>query len=169
MWAQYDFGDGPAVGGSATVLFCLWLAWSRFRVVLPLLVPPPRYPGRAGRRRRREMGNRGLLRRGQGRRWARPLPGPPVPGLGPARHWPCSRTPSLPSPPGPPARIREGRKRARPHPTYRRRGPPPVQPQRPPDPPAEFHERWSAWRRRRQATARKSHYARRLKEHRSPL
>lgn len=37
MWAQYDFGDGPAVNGAATVLFCLWLAWSRFRVVLPLL------------------------------------------------------------------------------------------------------------------------------------
>ncbi len=37
MWAQYDFGQGPMVGGTATVLFCLWLAWSRFRVVLPLL------------------------------------------------------------------------------------------------------------------------------------
>ena len=37
MWAQYDFGDGPAVNGAATVLFCLWLAWSRFRVVLPIL------------------------------------------------------------------------------------------------------------------------------------
>ena len=37
MWAQYDFGDGPRIGGAATVLFCLWLAWSRFRVVLPLL------------------------------------------------------------------------------------------------------------------------------------
>jgi len=37
MWAQYDFGDGPAVGGAATVLFCLWLAWCRFRVVLPIL------------------------------------------------------------------------------------------------------------------------------------
>ena len=37
MWAQYDFGDGPRIGGVATVLFCLWLAWSRFRVVLPLL------------------------------------------------------------------------------------------------------------------------------------
>jgi hypothetical protein len=37
MWAQYDFGDGPRVGGTATILFCLWLAWSRFRVVLPLL------------------------------------------------------------------------------------------------------------------------------------
>jgi hypothetical protein len=36
MWAQYDFGDGPAAGGGVTVLFCLWLAWSRFRVVLPL-------------------------------------------------------------------------------------------------------------------------------------
>jgi hypothetical protein len=37
MWAQYDFGDGPRVGQAATVLFCLWLAWSRFRVVIPLL------------------------------------------------------------------------------------------------------------------------------------
>jgi hypothetical protein len=37
MWAQYDFGDGPQVAGVATVLFCLWLAWSRFRVVVPLL------------------------------------------------------------------------------------------------------------------------------------
>ena len=46
MWAQYDFGDGPRIGGAATILFCLWLAWSRFRVVIPLLdksqpsVPP---------------------------------------------------------------------------------------------------------------------------------
>jgi hypothetical protein len=37
MWAQYDFGDGPVIGTSTTVLFCLWLAWSRFRVVIPLL------------------------------------------------------------------------------------------------------------------------------------
>lgn len=37
MWAQYDFGDGPTVGGIPTVLFCMWLAWSRFRVVLPIL------------------------------------------------------------------------------------------------------------------------------------
>lgn len=37
MWAQYDFGDGPRIGSAATVLFCFWLAWSRFRVVIPLL------------------------------------------------------------------------------------------------------------------------------------
>ena len=37
MWAQYDFGDGPRVGGAATILFCWWLAWCRFRVVVPLL------------------------------------------------------------------------------------------------------------------------------------
>jgi hypothetical protein len=37
MWAQYDFGDGPVIGSVPTVLFCLWLAWSRFRVVVPLL------------------------------------------------------------------------------------------------------------------------------------
>lgn len=36
MWLQYDFGDGPVVGGRKTVLFCAWLAWSRFRVVLAL-------------------------------------------------------------------------------------------------------------------------------------
>src|SRR5487761_699771 len=37
MWAQYDFGDGPEVNGAPTVLFCLWLAWCRFRVVIPIL------------------------------------------------------------------------------------------------------------------------------------
>ena len=36
MWLQYDFGDGPKVEGRATVLFVAWLAWSRFRVVIPL-------------------------------------------------------------------------------------------------------------------------------------
>jgi hypothetical protein len=37
MWLQYDFGDGPVIDGVKTILFCAWLAWSRFRVVLPLL------------------------------------------------------------------------------------------------------------------------------------
>jgi transposase len=36
LWMQWDFGDGPDVAGRTTVLFCAWLAWSRFRVVLPL-------------------------------------------------------------------------------------------------------------------------------------
>ncbi len=36
MWLQYDYGDGPKVDGVSTVLFCAWLAWSRFRVVLAL-------------------------------------------------------------------------------------------------------------------------------------
>ena len=35
MWAQWDWGTGPSIAGRATVLFCAWLAWSRFRVVLP--------------------------------------------------------------------------------------------------------------------------------------
>ena len=34
LWMQWDYGDGPTVQGRATVLFCAWLAWSRFRVVL---------------------------------------------------------------------------------------------------------------------------------------
>jgi transposase len=36
MWLQYDFGDGPRIGGVKTVLFVAWLAWSRFRIVIPL-------------------------------------------------------------------------------------------------------------------------------------
>ncbi len=36
LWMQWDYGEGPVVGGRATSLFCSWLAWSRFRVVLPL-------------------------------------------------------------------------------------------------------------------------------------
>jgi transposase len=35
MWAQFDWGKGPQVCGRATCLFCAWLAWSRFRVVIP--------------------------------------------------------------------------------------------------------------------------------------
>ena len=36
LWFQWDYGDGPTVAGVETVLFCAWLAWSRFRVVVPL-------------------------------------------------------------------------------------------------------------------------------------
>jgi hypothetical protein len=35
--------------------------------------------------------------------------------------------------------------------------------------PAAFHEQWSDWRRRRQAAARKSHYARRIRDHEALL
>jgi transposase len=35
MWLQWDWGEGPRVGGRRTQLFCAWLAWSRFRVVIP--------------------------------------------------------------------------------------------------------------------------------------
>lgn len=37
LWMQWDFADGPMVGGRRTSLFCAWLAWSRYRVVLPLV------------------------------------------------------------------------------------------------------------------------------------
>jgi transposase len=36
MWLQYDFGVGPEIAGTVTQLLCVWLAWSRFRVVLPI-------------------------------------------------------------------------------------------------------------------------------------
>jgi hypothetical protein len=36
LWLQFDYGDGPEVAGGRAVLFCAWLAWSRFRVVVPL-------------------------------------------------------------------------------------------------------------------------------------
>jgi transposase len=35
MWCQFDWGDGPTIGGRRTCLFCAWLAWSRYRVVIP--------------------------------------------------------------------------------------------------------------------------------------
>jgi transposase len=36
MWLQFDWGEGPRIGGRRTGLFCAWLAWSRFRVVVPV-------------------------------------------------------------------------------------------------------------------------------------
>jgi len=40
LWLQFDWGHGPVVFGPdgrprQTLLFCGWLAWSRFRVVIP--------------------------------------------------------------------------------------------------------------------------------------
>ncbi|WP_370105679.1 IS21 family transposase [Streptacidiphilus sp. BW17] len=36
MWLQFDWGEGPRINGRRTWLFCAWLAWSRFRVVIPV-------------------------------------------------------------------------------------------------------------------------------------
>jgi transposase len=36
MWLQFDWGEGPRIGTRRTGLFCAWLAWSRFRVVIPV-------------------------------------------------------------------------------------------------------------------------------------
>lgn len=36
LWLQWDWGSGPVVGKRATQLWCAWLAWSRFRVVIPV-------------------------------------------------------------------------------------------------------------------------------------
>jgi transposase len=40
FWLQFDWGTGPVVPGPdgrprSTLLFCAWLAWSRYRVVIP--------------------------------------------------------------------------------------------------------------------------------------
>jgi hypothetical protein len=35
LWLQFDWGTGPRIGGRQAWLWCAWLAWSRFRVVLP--------------------------------------------------------------------------------------------------------------------------------------
>lgn len=35
MWFQWDWGWGPKIGERQTYLFCAWLAWSKFRVILP--------------------------------------------------------------------------------------------------------------------------------------
>lgn len=36
LWLQYDCGTGPQIDGLKTILFCAWLAWSRFRVIVTL-------------------------------------------------------------------------------------------------------------------------------------
>jgi transposase len=36
LWLQWDWGEGPQIGGRRTSLWCAWLAWSRFRVVIPV-------------------------------------------------------------------------------------------------------------------------------------
>jgi transposase len=36
LWFQWDYADGPPVDGRKTWLWCAWLAWSRYRVVLPV-------------------------------------------------------------------------------------------------------------------------------------
>jgi transposase len=36
LWLQWDYASGPRIDGRETLLFCAWLAWSRYRVVLPL-------------------------------------------------------------------------------------------------------------------------------------
>ncbi len=37
LWLQWDWGEGPRIKGKRTFLWCAWLAWSRFRVVLPTM------------------------------------------------------------------------------------------------------------------------------------
>lgn len=36
LWMQWDCGEGPRIGGRRTSLWCVWLSWSRFRVVIPV-------------------------------------------------------------------------------------------------------------------------------------
>lgn len=35
LWLQWDWAEGPPIGGRRISLFCAWLAWSRYRVVIP--------------------------------------------------------------------------------------------------------------------------------------
>jgi transposase len=37
LWMQFDWGEGPRIAGRRTTLWCAWLPWSRFRVVIPVL------------------------------------------------------------------------------------------------------------------------------------
>jgi len=36
LWIQWDWGEGPQINGRRTSLWCAWVAWSRFRVVIPV-------------------------------------------------------------------------------------------------------------------------------------
>ena len=35
LWLQWDWGAGPRIFGRETNLWCAWLAWSRYRVIIP--------------------------------------------------------------------------------------------------------------------------------------
>jgi len=35
LWFQWDWGTGPLIWVRPTQLWCAWLAWSRFRVIIP--------------------------------------------------------------------------------------------------------------------------------------
>jgi transposase len=35
LWLQWDWGAGPRIWGRETNLWCAWLAWSRYRVIIP--------------------------------------------------------------------------------------------------------------------------------------
>ena len=108
LWLQFDWGAGPIVFGPdgrprPTLLFCAWLAWSRFRVVIPTwdrklrhLVDLPGHdaaPGRWGTDlcvdRQREDRDRRARRRGPGAapddRRRRPALRPDRPHLCPVR------------------------------------------------------------------------------------
>jgi transposase len=37
LWLQFDYGEGPVIGGRRTSLMCAWLPWSRYRVVIALV------------------------------------------------------------------------------------------------------------------------------------
>jgi transposase len=37
LWFQWDWGAGPLIWGRETNLWCAWLAWSRYRVIIPTL------------------------------------------------------------------------------------------------------------------------------------
>lgn len=36
LWPQWDWGEDPRIGGRRTSLWCAWLAWARFRLVIPV-------------------------------------------------------------------------------------------------------------------------------------
>ncbi len=36
LWMQWDWGEGPKIRGRRTHLWCAWLAWSRYRVIIPV-------------------------------------------------------------------------------------------------------------------------------------
>jgi transposase len=35
LWFQWDWGAGPRIWGREANLWCAWLAWSRYRVIIP--------------------------------------------------------------------------------------------------------------------------------------
>jgi hypothetical protein len=65
LWLQFHYGDGPRIAGRPTWLLWAWLAWSRFRVIVPLVDKTLPTSCSACEHRPREVARHGLTTPGR--------------------------------------------------------------------------------------------------------